>query len=216
MPADAAGPQIKPVSDEVRALIYKWAGDNNGKIYAPVLHPEFAAMPAQHGSERFDMIEPYLDHPGGTVLDIGANWGYISSRLADLGYKVTAIEVAEHIYTVLDGLREASGRDFKTVHGTIFELPDTDFDIVIALNIFHHFLKKKDRFENFNRFLQRLNCKTMIFQSHRYEEPQMRGSYHNLHPEEFVELLSREARLPRVEMIASPGGRNIYRLRAAE
>ena len=82
MPADAAAPQIKPVSDEVRALIYKWAGDNNGKIYAPVLHPEFAAMPAQHGSERFDMIEPYLDHPGGTVLDIGANWGYISADLA--------------------------------------------------------------------------------------------------------------------------------------
>src|SRR5688572_8550291 len=70
------GMAMKPVSETVRTLILNYASANGGRIYAPVDHPEFAALPHLQGPERFELIRPFLDCPGGTVLDVGSHWGY--------------------------------------------------------------------------------------------------------------------------------------------
>ena len=49
---------------------------------------------------------------------------------------------------------------------------DREYDVVLALNIFHHFLKDKRSHDKFVRMLQRLQTKIMIFQSHLTSEPQ--------------------------------------------
>jgi cyclopropane fatty-acyl-phospholipid synthase-like methyltransferase len=203
---------LKPVPDDVRSLIAQWAQDNKGHVYAPVLHPEFSDLPYQHGPDRFDIIRPFLGHEGGTVLDIGTHWGYMAHRLEQLGYDVTAVEHADHIYRVAEGLRDACEMKFKVIHSSIFDVKNLKFDIVIALNIFHHFLKKKDRYDAFLKFLSRLDCKTMIFQSHKFEEPQMRGAYTNMEPDAFAEFIAKHAGLRKVESIGDYGRRQIYRL----
>jgi cyclopropane fatty-acyl-phospholipid synthase-like methyltransferase len=203
---------LKPLADDVRTLIKGWAAENSGNVYAPIPHPEFAHLPYQHGPERFDIIKPHLGYEGGTVLDIGTHWGYMAHRLEDLGYKVTAIEHADNLFRVAEGLRDACGKDFRVIHASIFDVADLKFDIVLALNIFHHFLKKKARYDQFLPFLGRLDCKSMIFQAHRPDEPQMRDSYKNMEPAEFAQFIGRHAGLPVCEHIGNYGRREIFRL----
>jgi len=203
---------LKQVPEDVRTLIRQWAKDNDGKVYAPVLHSEFADLPYHHGSERFDLIRPYLGPDGSTVLDIGTHWGYMAHRMEDLGYQVTAVEHADNSFRVTEGLRDACEKHFEVIHASIFDVPNLKFDVVLALNIFHHFLKKKVRYDSFLPFLDRLDCKTMIFQAHRSEEPQMNESYKNMGPEEFAEFVATQAGLPKVEEIGVYGRRKIFRL----
>lgn len=203
---------MKPISPEVRNIIENYAKENNGTIYAPILHPEYSDLPSSHGPERFDMIRPYLGHEGGTVVDIGSHWGYMAHLLEDAGYRVTAIEHADDLFQVLKGLRDACEKNFEVIHASVFDVKPFKYDIAIALNIFHHFLKKKFRYDQFLPFLKRLDCKTMIFQSHRAEEPQMRGSYLNFSPDEFADFISDKTKLKNVEKIGIYNRRQIYRL----
>jgi hypothetical protein len=112
----------------------------------------------------------------------------------------------------MKGLRDATEKKFTPVHASVFDLPNLDFDIVIALNIFHHFLKTKKRFAEFVPFLKRLKCKTMIFQAHRPQEPQMKGAYLNFGPDMFVGFIAAHTGLCKIEVIGDHKKRMIYRL----
>lgn len=204
---------MKPVAPEVRKLIQDWAAEQDGGlVYAPVLHPEFKHLPFVNGADRIDKIVRYLKPAGGDVLDLGSHWGYIAHRLEDLGYRVTAVEQSDKHFAVMKGLRDASEKKFTTVHSSVFDLPDLDYDIVIALNLFHHFLKTKGRFRKFVPFLKRIKCRTMIFQAHRPQEPQMKDAYLNFGPEMFVGFVAAHTGLCKVKLIGDYNKRMIYQL----
>lgn len=205
-----------PLSAETKAELDRFIESHDGRVYAPVLHPDYASVPAMHGSDRFDVFAPYLSPKEGTALDIGANWGYIAFRLEQLGYDVTAVEMAAHVYPVLKELRDACNMKFKTVYSSVFEMENMNFDVVVALNIFHHFLKKPDRFENFIALLDRLECQTLIFQSHRETEPQMKTSYKNFAQDDFAQFVSEKSGLSNIKLIDTQNRRNIYALTAGQ
>jgi hypothetical protein len=56
----------------------------NHALYAPLLHPDLAWIPAHRGHERFELIQQALLSAGGTMLDIGCNLGYFCHRFENL------------------------------------------------------------------------------------------------------------------------------------
>lgn len=194
---------MKAPSAELTSRIEDYVRRNRGKLYAPILHPAFSHFRHKHGPERFDLIAPHLEFRNGTVLDIGSQFGYLAHRLEELDYKVTAVEQSRTNVYFMTEIRDLCERKFDVVHDSIFKLSAPEYDIVIALNIFHHFMKTRETFEKFDAFLRRLKCRMMIYQAHDPAEPQMEGAYRNMAPEEAVRFLSERLSLPRFVEIGS-------------
>jgi 2-polyprenyl-3-methyl-5-hydroxy-6-metoxy-1,4-benzoquinol methylase len=158
------------------------------------------------------VIGPHLGHPGGTVLDIGTHFGAFAHWLDDLGYKVTAIESSALYAKVATGVRDICGKDFEIIKGSVFDLEKPRYDIVFALNIFHHFLKTKDKHDALVAFLRRLDCKTMIFEAHDATEKQMDDAYRNMEPDTFVRFVADTAGLTNIDLIGHEKKRGIFKL----
>lgn len=192
---------MRTPSAKLTSRIERYAKRHKGRLYAPIPHPAFAHLPFRHGSERFDMIAPHLKFRNGTVLDIGSLFGYMAHRLEDMGYSVTAVEVAkDHVY-FLRQIRDLCGRNFEVIHDSVFNLEKLEYDIVFALNIFHHFMKTRETFDQLDEFLGRLKCRMIIYQVHNPHERQMAGAYRNMNPDEAVQYLSEKLSLPRITEI---------------
>ena len=194
---------MKAPSAELTSRVRDYVSWHRGKLYAPIPHPAFSHIPSKYGPERFDLIAPHLDFQNGTVLDIGSRFGYIALRLDELGYKVTAVDQSRENAYFMRSIRDLCGCSFEVVHDSIFNLAAVEFDIVIALNIFHHFMKTKDGFEQLDAFLRRLKCRMLIYQAHNPAERQMDGAFSNLAPEEAARFLSERLSLPRITEIGS-------------
>ena len=190
-------------SAELTSKIRDYVRRHRGKLYAPIPHPAFSHIPSKHGTERFDLIAPHLDFQNGTVLDIGSRFGYIALRLEEMGYRVTAVDRSQENVYFMRNIRDLCGARFEVIHDSIFNLAAVEFDIVIALNIFHHFMKTKDGFEQLDAFLRRLKCRMMIYQAHNPAEPQMQGAFRNLDPQEAARFISARLSLPRIDEIGS-------------
>lgn len=190
-------------SAELTNRVRDYVSRHRGKLYAPIPHPAFSHIPCKHGPERFDLIAPHLEFRNGTVLDIGSRFGYVALRLEELGYRVTAVDQSRENVYFMRKIRDLCDREFEVVHDSIFNLSALEFDVVIALNIFHHFMKTKETFEKFDAFLRRLKCRMMIYQAHNPAEPQMHGAYRNMAPEEAARFISERLSLPRIVEIGS-------------
>jgi hypothetical protein len=199
-----------------RLQILDYARRHGGKIYQPITHPDLSDIPAAHGDGRFQLIRSHMPIKEGTLLDIGANWGYFCHRFEEEGFHCYAVEKSSEDFYFLNRLRLAEGRKFTVVHADIFEFWEKkEFDVVLALNIFHHFLKSQETYERLVRYLQGLRTRVMFFEPHLPDEPQMEGAYRNFEPEEFVRFIADNTGLKRWECIGhGEENRPIYRLLA--
>ena len=112
----------------------------------------------------------------------------------------------------MKGLHDATEAKFTIIEGSVFDLPKSDFDIAIALNIFHHFLKKKDTFIALEGFLERLTCRMMILETHSPDEAQMAKAYKNMQPQEFANFIAERLRLKTVREIGTEKKRSLFKL----
>ena len=114
----------------------------------------------------------------------------------------------------MEKLKIASDCRFKIITTSIFAYDDKhNFDVVLALNIFHHFLKKKEDYHRLINFLQKLDTKTMFFEPHHTSEPQMINAYRNYEPDEFVQFILKHSTLKSSDLIGkAEDERPIYRL----
>jgi len=173
-----------------RNEVLNYAASKDGLLYQAVTHPDLNDIPANFDEKRFEMMKAHLPFKGGDLLDIGAHWGYFCHRFEEEGFNCYAIESdTRHIY-FLKKLKIAENRQFKVIAASIFEYHEkTDFDVVLALNIFHHFLKKKHLYYQLKSFLKRLQIKVMFFQAHVPNSPQMQGAYRDYDDKEFVNFI---------------------------
>jgi len=177
--------------------------NRSGQLYAPVTHPMLSHIPSAHGHKRFDLMKENLPVEGGSLLDIGAHWGYFCHRFEDLGFDCTAIEIGERYANIIRRLRDGEGKKFDVFNGSIFDFDKHQFDVVLALYIFHHFIKEQSVFEVFVDFLKKLEVQAMFFASHDPNEPQMEGAYKNFPPEEFADFLMEHTGLTQKKLIGS-------------
>ncbi len=185
-----------------------------GKLYAPILHPDLSDLPSVQGHERLELIKPHLPAHPGRMLDIGAHWGYFCHRFEDLGYECTAVECNDLNTQFMERLRRAEDKHFRVVHGSVLDLnlPEA-YDVALALNIFHHFLKKEVLHQKLIKFLAKLDVRMMIFEAHRRTEPQMESSFRNYGPEAFARFVQSHGRFRTCTKIGdSPDGRPVFKL----
>jgi len=178
----------------------------NGFLFQPIVHPDFVDFPTMQNKcqETMDSIRFHLTKKSGTMLDIGANLGFFCHKFEDLGYRCYAVESETNTFRILDRIRDAENKKFIGVNKSIFEadfVENTYFDVVLALNIFHHFLKEKTLFYQFKEFLQKLKTDTMFFSAADSQDEQMRHAYRNFSESEFVEFILRQTSLTKSEMI---------------
>jgi hypothetical protein len=204
----------QPASKELKRRIHEFMDRNRGKLYHKIPHPDFEGLPVSHGEERFSVLRPHLDPDGAgrTVLDIGTHWGQLAHWLEDMGYDVTAVEHApKHAY-IARGIRDICGKKFRVVEDSIFNVSPLEYDVVLALNIFHHFLKTEAGFNDLTALLGRLRTPLLFFQSHTPEEKQMEGAYRNMDQDDFAAFVKEKGGFPNIERIGTIHRRNIYKL----
>jgi len=197
-----------------RKELYELTRTRNGKLYQPLTHPDLQDIPSQYGSFRFDLIRKNLSIKKGNVLDIGAHLGYFCHRFEEEGFECYAVENDPNNLYFMKKLKEAENRKFKIISQSIFNYNrkgKLSFDIVLALNVFHHFLKTKRSYEELILLLNRITAKELFFQSHKYYEPQMKGAYKNFHPEEFAQFISKHTKLKHELIGETEDNRKIYK-----
>ena len=187
------------------------------KLYQPIVHPDLDDIPYLHGCQnRLNSIIPQLGEKKGTMLDIGANLGFFCHKFSDLGYQCYAIEQDSDTFYILEKIRIAEKQKFKAINKSIFDvelIKTMKFDVVLALNIFHHFLKRKKHFFNLKIFLKKLKTYELIFEPHQHHEKQMNGAYVNFTETEFIDFLLRHTSLNESKLIhTAKYGRHIFKL----
>jgi hypothetical protein len=197
-----------------RDEVVAYAAHHNGKVYAPLCHPDLAAIPSEHGHKRFETLLAGLSARDGRLLDIGAHWGYFCHRFQDAGFDCTAVERNAVCLYFLNKLRVAERKRFEVFSGSIFDYQPTErFALVLALNIFHHFLKTEEAFAQLRALLPRLDTDAIAFEPHIPTEPQMEGAYRNFSPSEFVAFVLEHSDLTQATQLDdAEDGRPVYLL----
>lgn len=186
-----------------------------GKVYNLLEHPDLQEFECTQHDDRLSFMISKLPVEAKTVLDIGSHWGFFCGELEKLGYHCTAVEGDIQNYYFLEKLRVANGHKFEVINQSIFDFLESPkhFDLVLALNIFHHFLKSEELFNKFKKMLNALSMKTMLLQTHSPAEPQMQGSYVNFSGYQFAEFIVNNSCLKNVELIHEyPNGRVIFKI----
>jgi len=187
----------------------------HGEIYQPLIHPDLS-LKSSYSDERFKIIKNSLNIDNGTVLDIGANLGFFCHKFEEIGFNCYAVEIRPSNIYFMKKLRDIEGRKFKIINKSIFDLNYTkEFDIVIALNIFHHFLREKELYFELINFLKNLKTKIMFFQPHDPNEKIMQNAYVNYNNHQFVDYIIKYSCLNKSVLLNEKvDGRNrpIYKL----
>ena len=189
-------------------------------LYQNPVHPDLQDIPAAHSCEdRFEAARHAVPRRGGLLLDIGANLGYFCHGFEELGYTCHAVEYEPLIARAADKIRIAEGKKFNVITGDLFEVADREplrgkhWEVVLAFNIFHHFLKHKPLHDKLVAWLKSLNADVMIFEPHRTGERQMSAAYANYDEREFVEFILANSSLQRSELVhRCTDGRPVYKL----
>lgn len=189
-------------------------------LYQNPVHPDLQDIPAAHTCEdRFEAARHVVPRRGGPLLDIGANLGYFCHRFEELGYTCYAVEYEPLIARAADRIRVAEDKNFKIVTGDLFAVANHDplrgkhWEVVLAYNIFHHFLKQRATHDKLAAWLKGLNLDVMIFEPHRSAELQMDGAYANYDEREFVDFILSNSMLQRSQLVhRCADGRPVYKL----
>jgi hypothetical protein len=189
-------------------------------LYQNPVHPDLQDIPAAHSCEdRFEAARHVVPKRGGHLLDIGANLGYFCHRFEELGYDCFAVESEPMNTRAADKIRIAEDKNFKVITGDIFAVTEHEplrgkhWEVVLAFNIFHHFLKQKATYDKLAAWLKSLSVDVMIFEPHKKGEPQMVGAYANYDERESVDFILSNSVLQRSELVhRCTDGRPIYKL----
>jgi 2-polyprenyl-3-methyl-5-hydroxy-6-metoxy-1,4-benzoquinol methylase len=190
-----------------------------GLLYQPIVHPDFEGVPVQRNNlcqETMDVIQSNLTKESGTMLDIGANVGFFCHKFEDLGYQCYAVEMDPNNYRILEGLRDAEKKKFVTINKSVFDidfLKTMHFDVVLALNIFHHFTKTKSLFCSFQEFLHNLRTDLLFLSTAHPTSQQMENAYRKYSEPQFAKFVLQHTDLNKCKQIFTGRyGRSLYKL----
>lgn len=196
--------------------IFEYSHNYNNRIYEKITHPDLANIPSVHNGSRFDIIKEHLKVKEGKILDIGCQWGYFCHKFEEVGYKCYCVEKSKLNLYFLKKLKEANNRKFKIIPHSIFDTPEdilAESDVILALSVFHHFIKKENTYIKLIKLLKKLKGKELFFEPHNPDEPQMHGSFRNFDHNEFARFIVDNSHFDKFEIIGhSETGRPLYKI----
>lgn len=185
-----------------------------GKSYHPLPHPDFDEVsPIWSGNKySFFMKNTSLER-GASILDLGSLFGYFSYKAELDGYACTACETDKRYLNVMKKLHIAYRMKYDILQDSLLNIQTTEYDIVFAFNIFHHFLKNKASYEKLKALLGRLKYKEMYIQFHQPDEQQMIDAYQNYTEGEFVKfIIDNSIDKTSYKCLGEENGRKIYKI----
>ena len=195
--------------------ILEYACKRNGKVYSPLRHIDLQSVPSHYGHIRYELISKNLSLRQGTLLDIGSNWGYFCHRFEEEGFSCVAVENNLTNLYFLRKLKRAENRRFEIVTQSALEFVEEKkkIDVVLALAIFHHFIKEENTYHGLIRLLGNLEMKEMYFMPHLPKQKQMEGAFKNFDPEEFARFVIEHSCLNHAKLIGyAEDDRPMYKL----
>jgi len=150
---------------------------------------------------------------------IGANLGYFCHRFEDLGFQCIAVEYLPQISYAAERIRDAEEKKFKIIPMDIFaatkrhRLNQIQFKAILALNIFHHFLKHPETYRRLRSWLGEIKVSQLFFETHCPSEDQMSGAFINYDEAEFNKFIIANSELNYSKLIyRCDDGRALYKL----
>jgi 2-polyprenyl-3-methyl-5-hydroxy-6-metoxy-1,4-benzoquinol methylase len=184
----------------------------NGRTYQNLPHPDFADIQTMWSDVRFDIIKNNTKLPiGSNLVDIGSLFGNICYQAELEGFNCTAIEIDNRYLNVMKRLHKSYEMNYKIIEESFFDV-EFDFDIIVAFNIFHHFLKTENLYNKLRIYLNSIKFKELFIQVHSTDESQMESAFLNLTPEEFIDFVKTETNKNKIEYLYELNGRKIYKI----
>ncbi len=190
-----------------------WHSKQQSKgAYQIPIHPDLQKIRSHRKEDRWELMASHLPIKNGTVLDIGSNWGYFCHKFEDLGFDCYAVERNYRWVYFLKKLRDVENKKFEIMRGSVFDIKRKKYDIVLALSIFHHFLRSKALYDKFTKLLGELDMKFMFFEPHQTGHG-FPGAYIDYNEDEFVSFVIENSCLNKHKLLGrTERGRNLYLL----
>jgi len=196
--------------------ILEYSQNYKHRIYEKLTHPDLVNIPSVHKGKRYDIIRENLTVKKGKLLDIGCHWGYFCHQFEEEGFECYCVEKSRLNLYFLEKLKRAGNKKFEIIPYSVFEIPEdtlVECDVVLALSVFHHFIKKEKIYKNLVKFLNVLKGKEMFFEPHNPEEPHMKEAYKNFTNDEFADFIIKNSHFSNFEIIGySEVGRPLYKI----
>jgi hypothetical protein len=184
-----------------------------GKTYQQIPHPDFDEIETIWSDNRYELFKSNTDSKvGDSILDIGSLFGYICYRSELDGYNATACEIDENYLNIMYRLHKGYNMKYKIISSSFLDLETIEYDVIIALNILHHFLKRSYEFNKLEKFLEKCKFNEMFVQFHEQGEAQMIGSYKDFSPEEFSDFIMKKTNKKNCLFIGEEMNRKIYKI----
>lgn len=184
-----------------------------GKTYQKMFHPDLQFVDEMHADNRYDILKTNTNLKNATLLDIGSLFGYICYRGEMDGFDCTAVELVRDFLDVMKNMKAGMDMKFNILSQSIFNMDSINYDIIVAFNIFHHFIKTEELHAKLIELLGRMEYKEMFVQFHKPHESQMKDSYKNYNPEEFSKfILSHSKNKSEYKQVGISNGREIYKI----
>lgn len=203
--------------DRFRASLLRFiAGDPDmdGLAYAPLPHVDLRDIPSWTGHDRGLAVIRRMSKTTRTVLDLGANLGYMSTLVERTGRTVVAVERDARTFWFLEALRRAQQCRFETIQADALHAVRSGrtADCVLALALFHHCIKTEAGHASLVDLLGRLRTREMFLWAHAAGEAQMRGAFRNYSGDDFPRFIILSSCLRAFERVGTYSGRTLYRL----
>lgn len=197
-----------------------------GKALQPLLHPDLIDIPSLWSDKRFKIIEQNLTIKKGTLLDIGAHWGYFCHKFEEMGFQCTAMEDSMRNLYFMKKLKRAERLNFNIISKSIFDYKDSEdlkddlnFDVVLALNLFNQFvdIEENDLHSKFVEIFGKIKAKEMYFQVPEYKvipRLQKTGEYKNssFSSQKLIDNIIKNTYFTYAEKIGEERNHEIYKL----
>jgi hypothetical protein len=194
----------KIISDRCNLL---WGG----KSYHELPHPDLYEIEPIWPDTRYEIFKKNTNIGTGTLLDIGSLFGHIPYRAELDGYISTACEIDNNYLEVMKILRSGYDMKYNIIEKSFLDI-EAKYDIIIAFNIFHHFLKNESLFVKLTNFLKKSEFKEMFLQVHKKGEKQMVGAYRDFSPEDFINYIKESTGKKFSIEIGEEMSRKIYKI----
>ncbi len=193
----------------------------NKRSYQSLWHPDldtnFIIDHPCH--DRFILFSEHIPKPSKDwkSLDIWGNIWFFTRELEKKWFHAYIIEHESFYIEILKKFKTSLWYNYQIIWEDMFEwngISENKYDIVLALSIFHHFIKTEDFHKKLVKLLNNLDTKIIIFEAHDPSEKQMDWSFKNYSPEEFVQFIMKETGLQQYKKIAtmSEDNREIYKI----
>jgi 2-polyprenyl-3-methyl-5-hydroxy-6-metoxy-1,4-benzoquinol methylase len=175
--------------------LYDYCRKNwNGKVYQTLPHPDLSNISPTKSNKRFELIKSNTTQKNVRLLDIGSLFGHICYEAELEGYQCTAVEINTTYLEVMRKLRFSYNMNYEILDKNIFDIKNKQYEIVVAFNIFHHFIKNEQDCNKLVQFLNELDYKEMFVQFHRTDEAQMVNAFRNFNEEEFANFIIKNSK----------------------